>query len=203
MKILIDTNGNVGFESWFDRSDLNSLKKGLEEQGFRVEVEEVDYEFKPVPVLKKKDRFEAIPMTARNIYIMLTNADKENDDILKDMGIERESGFVITTLIRKLQGEYLKWEKIDNTKKWKDDKQRIMAFARYFEANVNRTNRQVQRAIEQMQDDGCMQFEDNKFPECKDKFNIECSTCQFGKKYIKTQEDADRFNDVAKDMEDE
>lgn len=139
-------------------------------------------------------------MTARNIFVMLSNADKENDDILKILGIERESGFVITTLIRKLQGEYVKWEKIDHSNKWKDDKERMMAFARYFESRVDKTDKQVQRAINIMADEGCLRFEENRFPECGDKFNTECLKCQFGKKHLKTEEDLDRFNEQLKEL---
>lgn len=77
----------------------------------------------------------------------------------------------------------------------------MQAFARYFESRIHTTDRQIIRAIDDMIDQGCRRDEENKFPECKDEFNEECIKCQFGKKYIKNQDDIDRFNEQEGDDE--
>lgn len=72
MKILIDVNGNAGFDEWFEKPDVKSIIEGLASQGINVTSEEVDYEFKSIPILKKKDRYDAR---------MIKNACKLSQDI--------------------------------------------------------------------------------------------------------------------------
>jgi len=134
MKLITDKTGTIaGFDEWFDSKDVPKIIKAIEEIGYEIQTEQADYEFKYLPILRKKDRYEPVPRTAKNIVIMLTNADKPDDIILKMLGIERESTFVITPMIRKLQGEYVKWQKIDHNKEYQNDIERIKAFARYVE----------------------------------------------------------------------
>jgi len=199
MKIQIDVDGNVGFNDWFDEEDAEKIADVLNalSLGFNIEIEKVDYEFSAYPILKKRSRGEKIPKTARNIFLILSNLDKKNDEVLKILGIEREKGsFVISTMGRNLQGEYIKWQKIDHKKKWKDDEERMRAFAGYFESKAKMSNNKIIKIIKKMEKDGCLQLLDEKFPECKKEFNTECISCQFGSKYIKTQADAERFSEV-------
>ncbi|MCK4590078.1 MAG: hypothetical protein KAT77_06550 [Nanoarchaeota archaeon] len=204
MKIIIDRNGNVGFDEWFDEEDVDKLVNALKSKGFEVNgVERSEDEFKAIPALFKKKRYDKIPLSANNIFLILSNADKHNDDILEILGIERESGFVITTLLRKLQGEYVKWEKIDHKEKWKNDEERMKAFARYFESQCKMTDKKIENLIEKMEKEGCRQLLDDKFPECGTEFNKECLKCQFGQKYLKNDADIIRFNQVLHDVWDE
>ena len=132
MKLLIDKNGNAGFDEWFWASDATKIVEALTAVRTDIEIEKVDWEFKDIPILAKKLRYEPIPLTPRNIVIILGNVDKDNDVILKLLGIKRDSDFVITTIIRRLEQEYQCWEKIDLTKQWKDRQESIKAFAEYY-----------------------------------------------------------------------
>ena len=204
MKIIIDRNGNVGFDEWFDEDDINKLIKALKSQGFEVKsVERSDDEFKSIPTLFKKKRYDKIPLTSKNIFLILSNVDKHNDDILEILGIERESDFVITTLLRRLQGEFVKWEKIDHKEKWANDEERMKAFARYFESKCKMTDKKIEKIIEKMEKKGCRQLADSEFPECGTEFNSECLKCQFGKKYLKNEADIIRFNQILNEVWDE
>jgi len=133
MKLLTDIKGNAGFDEWFDSKKAKQITKALNDIGFDIEIEEADYEFKDYPILRKKGTYATIPNSPKNIAIMLLNADLEDDVILKKLGVERESSYIITPRIRMLQGEYVKWQKIDHNKEWKNEEERIMAFAGYFE----------------------------------------------------------------------
>jgi len=198
MKLIIDVNGNVGFDDWFDETDSEKIIEGLKSQGINVTVEKVDYEFKDYPILKKKERFESIPMTAQNIFTIMSNPDVDNDVVLEMMGIERESGFVITTLFKKLQGEYIKWQRIDHPIEWANDEERLRAFAGFFESSVKISDKGISREIKKMETKGCLRNKTERFPECKTEFNSECLSCQFGKEHIKTEADIKRFNYVWK-----
>lgn len=132
MKLLIDCNGNVGFDEWFWEEDAEKIVQALKVIRTDIEIERVDYEFKDEPILAKKKIYDPIPMTARNIAIILSNSEKTNSEILKLLGIERESDFVITTRFRWLEGEFQKWEKMDNTKQWQSRQESVKAFADYF-----------------------------------------------------------------------
>jgi hypothetical protein len=132
MKLLIDKKGNAGFDEWFFGSDAKDIVKALRAVRTDITIEEVDYEFKEEPILRKKDRFAAIPKTQRTVLIMLSNVDKENDEILRLLGVDRESDFVITTMMRNLEKDFQRWEKIDKTKQWKSRQESIEAFARTF-----------------------------------------------------------------------
>jgi len=197
MKLIIDVNGNVGFDGWFDEGDVDDIVDALNSIGKGVEIDRVDYEFSDYPILQRRERGEPIPKTARNIFLILSNLDKKNDEVMEILGIEREKGsFVISTMGRTLQGEYLKWQKIDHKKQWKNDIERMKAFAGYFESKKKMSNKKIIKIIQKMEKDGCLQLADEKFPECKSEFNTECISCQFGSKYIKTQADAERFSEV-------
>lgn len=194
MNLIIDKNGNAGFDEWFNERDAERIAKALEDAGFDVMTLRVDYEFKDVPALKKKERYDPIPMTAKNIFLLLANADKDNDEILELIGIERESNFVVTTLIRRLQGEYQKWQKLDHPVDWANEEERLKAFAGYLESRSKISDRGIVRAIEKMEKDGCLQLADEKFPECGKQFNNNCLTCQFNKNHIQNESDIRRFN---------
>lgn len=47
-----------------------------------------------------------------------------------------------------------------------------------------------------MSREGCLRFEDERFPECEDKFNKNCLKCQFNNSYMKDDGDIDNFNRV-------
>jgi len=196
INLLIDINGNAGFDDWFDEDDAEKIQEALASIGKIVTIEEVDYEFKEYPILKKKERFSAIPLTSRNIFLILSNLDSDNDKILKILGIERESGFVITTLGRKLQGEYIKWQKIDHEKEWANEAERLRGFANFFESTKKISDKKIETAIKTMTRFGCKRESESKFPECGTQFNIECKKCMFGKSYIETDADIERFNIV-------
>jgi len=199
-KLLIDTeNGLAGFEEWFEESDAEKIKELLNANGFDITIEEVDYEFKDYPILKKKDRFSSIPKTAKNVFTILSNLDKSDEEILKLLGIKRESGFIVTTMSRTLQGEYIKWQKIDHEKDWKNDEERLKSFANYFESTKKISTSGISSALKKMVKDGCKRYENKRFPECETEFNDECKSCIFGKPYIKTDADIERFNTVWKD----
>ncbi len=197
-KLLIDeTNSVAGFDDWFDVDDVEKIAKALSLIGFEIDIEKVDYEFSDYPNLAKRERGIPIPKTARNIYLILSNLDKSNDEILKILGIEREKGsFVISTMGRTLQGQYLKWQKIDHPKEWANDDEKLKAFAGYFESVKKISDKGIERSINKMISKGCRRKKENKFPECKDKFNKNCLSCQFGKDYLKSDVDIDRFNGV-------
>lgn len=199
MKLVIDRNGNVGFDEWFSENDADRILTALKTAGFQIESEKVDYEFKHIPALRKKERYDSIPLNAENVYLILSNVDKDNEEILKVLNIERESTFVITTLVRRLQGEYVQWQKIDHKQEWADEKERLKAFARYMESLTTKTTSRIIKVIEAMSRAGCRQLNspaEGRFPECKKEFNENCITCQFGKKHITTDADIVRFNAI-------
>lgn len=140
MKMLIDPKGRVGFDEWFDFRDAEEIFGLLKGAGFHIQLEEVDYQFKEVPILRKKDRYDSIPMTPKNIFTILNNADKDDREVLRLLGIDRESTFVITTLIRRLQGEMVKWEKLDHKEAWESEEKKIMSFANFFAKKKDTSN---------------------------------------------------------------
>jgi hypothetical protein len=137
MKLLIDPKGRVGFDEWFKAEDVPIIMKAFEGK-IKIEQEETEYPFHNEPCLFKPMQYAEIPMTPKNISIMLLNPDLNDDVIMKMMGIERDSSYVITTRIRKLQGEYVKWQKIDKTKNWKNEEERILAFAGYYQKKTTK-----------------------------------------------------------------
>lgn len=130
--IVIDKYGRMALDFWLDSADLENFKEALTKMGYFVLVENADYEFPENPLLKKRNRFESIPLTPKNVSIILLNQDKNNDEILDLLGISRESNFVITTLSHKLNRDYQIWLKIDDKKKWNANAESIKAFAETF-----------------------------------------------------------------------
>lgn len=199
--LIIDRNGKAGFDEWFDKEDAEKVVNALNSVGFEITTLTVDWELKPEPALEKRKSDVPIPLTPENIVKILTNRDKTNREVLEILGFgERESDFIITTKSHNLTTDYEKWKKLDHPQEWENEAERIRAFANYFDTSKKySTNNKVIKAISSMEREGCLQLADEKFPECKDKFNTNCLTCQFNKGFIKNDADIDRFNQVLKE----